>query len=140
MAVRQAGYDAVDAAAGPDSAYAALQAWWAAAAAALLTLPGWLLLRGWRPLPSLSTMRADAPAPTGANTMIELTVEGMSCGHCVGRVTQAVQGIDPAAKVQVDLPSKRVTIDGAAGSGAGLERMVAAIEAAGYPVTARTGA
>ncbi len=72
--------------------------------------------------------------------MIELTVEGMSCGHCVGRVTQAVQGIDPAAKVQVDLPSKRVTIDGAAGSGAGLERMVAAIEAAGYPVTARTGA
>ena len=61
--------------------------------------------------------------------MIELTVDGMSCGHCVGRVTQAVQGIDAAAKVNVDLPSKRVTID----SGAATEQLVAAIGAAGYP-------
>ena len=71
--------------------------------------------------------------------MIELTVEAMSCGHCVGSVTQAVQGVDAAAKVAVDLAARRVAIDGVAGSGA-LERMVAAIEAAGYPVSGRGGA
>lgn len=66
--------------------------------------------------------------------MYQLTVEDMSCGHCVGRVTKAVQGIDEAAKVSVDLPSKRVSID----SDADLDRIVAAIDAAGYPVSARS--
>ena len=66
--------------------------------------------------------------------MHTLTVEDMSCGHCVGRVTKAVQSVDEAAKVSVDLPSKRVTID----SEADLERIVAAIDAAGYPVSARS--
>ncbi|NNG23310.1 heavy metal translocating P-type ATPase [Telluria aromaticivorans] len=88
-----------------------------------------LLLRRWRPAPGLSTSWAEAPAIPGGSTMIELTVDGMSCGHCVGRVTQAVQGIDAAAKVNVDLPSKRVTID----SGAATGLLVAAIGAAGYP-------
>ena len=35
--------------------------------------------------------------------MIELKVEGMTCQHCVRAVTQAIQGEDPAATVQVDL-------------------------------------
>ena len=65
--------------------------------------------------------------------MYQLTVEDMSCGHCIGRVTQAVQGVDPAASVDIDLPSKRVSID----SQADLDRIVAAIDAAGYPVSAR---
>ena len=41
--------------------------------------------------------------------------------------------IDEAAKVSIDLPSKRVSID----SDADLDRIVAAIDAAGYPVSAR---
>ena len=65
--------------------------------------------------------------------MYELTVEGMSCGHCVGRVTETVQGIDAAARVEIDLPAKKVKID----SGADLEQIAAAIDEAGYPVTAR---
>ena len=40
--------------------------------------------------------------------MITLHVEGMSCGHCVRAVTQAIQALDPAAKVQVDLAAKTV--------------------------------
>ena len=68
--------------------------------------------------------------------MIELTVEGMSCGHCVGRVTKTVQGLDENAKVEIDLATKKVRID----SAAELERIVAAIDAAGYPVTARSEA
>ncbi len=38
------------------------------------------------------------------------TVEGMTCGHCVKAVTQAVQGQDPAAEVKVDLAAKQVSV------------------------------
>ncbi|MFC0254032.1 heavy metal translocating P-type ATPase [Massilia consociata] len=99
-----------------------------------------LLLRGWRPQAQasepLSTTGTTASPQQGGSTMYELTVDGMSCGHCVGRVTKSVQGVDEAAKVNVDLPTKKVTID----SSADLDRIVAAIDAAGYPVTARAGA
>jgi Cu+-exporting ATPase len=96
-----------------------------------------LLLRGWRPAPAQqqdSPNRADAPIQAGAWYMYELTVEDMSCGHCVGRVTKAVQGVDGGASVKVDLATRRVTID----SEAELEKIVAAIDAAGYPVSARS--
>lgn len=65
--------------------------------------------------------------------MYELTVEGMSCNHCVGRVTKSVQAIDANANVAIDLPTSKVSID----SQADLERIVAAIDAAGYPVLAK---
>ena len=39
---------------------------------------------------------------------ITLQVEGMSCGHCIRAVTNAIQGMDQAAKVEVDLAAKRV--------------------------------
>ena len=32
-----------------------------------------------------------------------LHVSGMSCGHCVRAVTEAVRGVAPLAKVEVDL-------------------------------------
>jgi len=106
-----------------------------------------LLLRGWRPAPRAASAIPATPAPAfalpddeppteGATTMYELTVEGMSCGHCVGRVTKTVQGIDPAAQVNIDLPTGKVRID----SGADLDRIAQAIDAAGYPVTARAAA
>ena len=65
--------------------------------------------------------------------MYELTVDGMSCNHCVGRVTKSVQALDADARVAIDLPTAKVRID----SQAGLERIVAAIDAAGYPVTSQ---
>ena len=37
-------------------------------------------------------------------------VEGMTCGHCVRAVTQAVQNEDPAAEVKVDLAAKQVSV------------------------------
>ena len=64
--------------------------------------------------------------------MLELTVEGMSCGHCVGRVTKTVQEIDPGAQVEIDLASGKVRID----SSAERATIAAAIAAAGYPVSA----
>ncbi|NMX62261.1 heavy-metal-associated domain-containing protein [Pseudomonas sp. WS 5059] len=38
------------------------------------------------------------------------SVEGMTCGHCVRAVTQAVQSRDPAASVNVDLKAKEVGV------------------------------
>jgi Cu+-exporting ATPase len=87
-----------------------------------------LLLRRWAPV-SFSTPVSNE----GATTMYELTVEDMTCKHCVGRVTKAVQEIDQAAKVDIDLPTKKVKID----SAADLDRIAQAIDAAGYPVSAR---
>jgi copper chaperone len=37
-------------------------------------------------------------------------VQGMSCGHCVRAVTQAVKNVDPQAEVRVDLGSGRVEV------------------------------
>ncbi len=68
--------------------------------------------------------------------MYELTVEGMSCGHCVGRVTKTVQGLDESAKVEIDLSTGKVRID----SRVGLDQIAAAIDEAGYPVRARSAA
>ena len=42
--------------------------------------------------------------------MTEFLVEGMSCGHCVNTVTEAVHALDPAASVDVDLGTKLVRV------------------------------
>jgi Cu+-exporting ATPase len=101
-----------------------------------------LLLRRWTPRvgvaanepePGISTDgTARSPLP-GEHMKYELTVEGMSCGHCVGRVTKSVQEVDQQATVSIDLPTKKVSID----SSADLDRIAAAIDEAGYPVSAR---
>ena len=39
------------------------------------------------------------------------SVEGMTCGHCVRAVTQAVQSQDPAASVNVNLAAKEVGVE-----------------------------
>lgn len=65
--------------------------------------------------------------------MYQLTVDGMSCAHCAGRVTKAVQAIDQGATVDIDLASKRVTID----SSASVQVLADAIDEAGYPVLAK---
>ena len=62
--------------------------------------------------------------------MYQLQVENMSCGHCVGAVTKAVQAVDAAARVEVDLASKTIKID----SATPLAPLKSAIADAGYPV------
>ena len=60
--------------------------------------------------------------------MIELQVQDMTCGHCVGRVTQAVRAVDDAATVDINLQSKHVSIN----SSHGAAEFQDAIRAAGY--------
>ena len=63
--------------------------------------------------------------------MYQLQVEGMSCSHCVGRVTKSILAVDTAAKVEIDLATGQVNVD----SQAALENISSAIAEAGYPVT-----
>jgi copper chaperone len=42
--------------------------------------------------------------------MIVFNVSDMTCGHCVGGITKALQGVDPKASVKVDLSTHRVEI------------------------------
>lgn len=44
--------------------------------------------------------------------MLTLNVDGMTCQHCVAAVTRAVQSVSPDAQVDVNLDTKRVSIDG----------------------------
>jgi copper chaperone len=60
--------------------------------------------------------------------LIQFNIPQMSCGHCVKAVTQAVQEVDPQAKVQVDLASKRVEVE----SRAERQKIVDSLAEAGY--------
>lgn len=57
-------------------------------------------------------------------------VTGMSCGHCVKAVENAVHAVAPQATVNVDLAAGTVRTEGIAA-----EAAKAAIEEAGYEVT-----
>lgn len=55
-------------------------------------------------------------------------VQGMSCGHCVKAITQALQAKDPAASVRVDLAAKEVGVESTLTS----DQVIAAITEEGY--------
>ena len=42
---------------------------------------------------------------------MEFNVPDMSCGHCVGAITKVIQQIDVDAKINIDLPAKKVTVE-----------------------------
>ena len=70
--------------------------------------------------------------------MVTFEVNDMTCGHCVGAITQAVAFVDPGARVQVDLASHRVQIEPTASTVAVLGD---AIKTAGFtPVAVAGGA
>lgn len=66
---------------------------------------------------------------------MRFTVDGMTCGHCVRAITRAVQALDPAAQVAVDLAARSVDVQ----TGLPAEQVAAAIVAAGYPTVTATG-
>lgn len=58
-------------------------------------------------------------------------VQGMSCGHCVRAITEALQAKDPAASVRVDLAAKEVGVESALST----EQVINLIGEEGYAVT-----
>jgi copper chaperone len=55
-------------------------------------------------------------------------VQGMTCAHCVRAVTNAIQGQDPTAQVQIDLAKGEVRVQSQLES----EQVVGLIEEEGY--------
>ncbi len=64
--------------------------------------------------------------------MERFQVEGMTCGHCVRAVTEAVRALDSGAEIAVDLATGRVEVMSAARRA----NIARAIEAEGYTVAA----
>lgn len=60
--------------------------------------------------------------------MLRFDVSGMTCSHCAGAVTKAIQAVDPGAKVEVDLAGGKVAVQSACDP----LRIAGAIETAGY--------
>ncbi|PBI98952.1 Copper-exporting P-type ATPase A [Pseudomonas ogarae] len=63
--------------------------------------------------------------------MHTFNVQGMSCGHCVKAITQAVQAKDPAADVRIDLGTKTVQVQ----SSLPADAVVEVIKEEGYEAT-----
>ncbi len=61
-----------------------------------------------------------------ANT--ELSIEGMTCASCVGRVERALAGVKGVRSAHVNLATERATVEGTASP----EDLVKAVENAGY--------
>ena len=59
----------------------------------------------------------------------QFKVEGMTCQHCVRNVTEAVEDLDPAARVSIDLAAGTVEVE----TSAPRESVRQAIADAGYP-------
>ena len=60
---------------------------------------------------------------------MEFDIPDMSCGHCAGVITKAVQQLDADAMISIDLPAKKVTIHTAEDR----QTVADALTAAGYP-------
>ncbi|RKD31328.1 copper ion binding protein [Thermohalobacter berrensis] len=61
-----------------------------------------------------------------------LTVEGMSCHHCVMAVKNALKGLEGVKSVDVSLEEKKVEVE--IGGNIGDNKIKGAIEEAGYTV------
>ncbi|GJH18099.1 hypothetical protein CBA19CS22_16175 [Caballeronia novacaledonica] len=64
-------------------------------------------------------------------TAMKFEVKDMSCGGCANAITQAITQEDAAASVAIDVSGKVVEVESAASQ----ERLMAAIEAAGFHPT-----
>lgn len=62
--------------------------------------------------------------------MKKIFIEGMSCGHCVKHVTEALEELNTVSKVEVSLENKTALVEGSATE----EELKAAIEDYGYDV------
>lgn len=46
-----------------------------------------------------------------SSATLTLTAPGMTCGHCAGKVTEAVRSVAGVRTVSVDIPTRQVTVD-----------------------------
>ena len=75
----------------------------------------------------------DKRSETNMKTYV-LSIEGMMCSHCTGRVEKALKGVGGVADVTVSLEEKNAVVR--AEDGVSADALKAAVEAQDYPVTA----
>ena len=63
--------------------------------------------------------------------MYEFDIPDMTCGHCAGTVKEAIKSVDPTAVAEVDLHSRKATVETTVDPRA----VAAALDEAGYPAT-----
>ena len=71
---------------------------------------------------------AASAATQTSSDAVSLRVDDMTCGHCAGRIEQAIKGAFPGATVSADPASKLVTVQG----GGDFASIGTVIAAAGY--------
>jgi len=67
-------------------------------------------------------------APVSGSAATELSIEGMTCASCVGRVERALKAVPGVSEAVVNLVTERATIQGSADAAT----LIAAIAGAGY--------
>ena len=78
---------------------------------------------------------AETPAPAGTSTTYQ--VEGMTCGHCAGRITEEITALDGVTEVHIDLVAGGTsTVTVTAEHPLSTDAVRAAIEEVGYTLTA----
>lgn len=60
--------------------------------------------------------------------MMELKIDGMTCGHCTAAVKKALESVSGVTHAEVDLASGRARVDGQADP----SQLVAAVQDEGY--------
>ena len=65
--------------------------------------------------------------------VISLSIDGMTCASCVGRVERALKGVAGVSEAVVNLATERATIRGLASA----DTLIAAVKHAGYEAQAR---
>lgn len=63
--------------------------------------------------------------------MTELTIQGMTCGHCKKAVEDALTSVAGVTKVEVDLDTGSASVEGGS-----LDAMIAAVAEEGYTASA----
>ncbi|ART81922.1 hypothetical protein CBP31_04170 [Oceanisphaera profunda] len=61
--------------------------------------------------------------------MTEFTIPDMTCGHCVGAITDALTAVDENCEIDFDLLNHQITVH----SNRTPQQLVNALTAAGYP-------
>lgn len=60
-----------------------------------------------------------------------INIEGMNCGHCVAKVTAALQAVPGVAEVEVNLEGKRAVVR-YNGATATMPKLMGAVNATGF--------
>jgi P-type Cu+ transporter len=85
--------------------------------------------------PTSAPPTTAAPTRTGLST--ELTIGGMTCGHCVGHVETALTEL-PGVSAEVNLDAGTATVTHP--SALAVQSLLDAVEEAGYEVAVRDAA